>query len=104
MRLHLLVLDGVFDLGLAALTDTLTTANELAGTLANALKVGNTVTFNGMYDERFSVSQLTTGAVTVTDATLNTLTPVVMIVPEIAPAKTRLSGSSTGYLPSLPGF
>ena len=29
MRLHLLVLDGVFDLGLAALTDTLTTANEL---------------------------------------------------------------------------
>ena len=36
MRLHLLVLDGVFDLGLAALTDTLTTANELAGTLANA--------------------------------------------------------------------
>ena len=36
MRLHLLVLDGVFDLGLAALTDTLTTANELAGTLAQA--------------------------------------------------------------------
>ena len=36
MRLHLLVLDGVFDLGLAALTDTLTTANELAGTLAHA--------------------------------------------------------------------
>ena len=33
MRLHLLVLDGVFDLGLAALTDTLTTANELAATL-----------------------------------------------------------------------
>jgi transcriptional regulator GlxA family with amidase domain len=36
MRLHLLVLDGVFDLGLAALTDTLTTANELAATLPNA--------------------------------------------------------------------
>ena len=36
MRLHLLVLDGVFDLGLAALTDTLTTANELASTLPNA--------------------------------------------------------------------
>jgi transcriptional regulator GlxA family with amidase domain len=36
MRLHLLILDGVFDLGLAALTDTLTTANELAGTLAQA--------------------------------------------------------------------
>ena len=36
MRLHLLVLDGVFDLGLAALTDTLTTANELAGTLRDA--------------------------------------------------------------------
>ena len=36
MRLHLLVLDGVFDLGLAALTDTLTTANELAGTLPQA--------------------------------------------------------------------
>jgi transcriptional regulator GlxA family with amidase domain len=36
MRLHLLVLDGVFDLGLAALTDTLATANELAGTLAQA--------------------------------------------------------------------
>ena len=36
MRLHLLVLDGVFDLGLAALTDTLTTANELASTLPDA--------------------------------------------------------------------
>ncbi len=36
MRLHLLVLDGVFDLGLAALTDTLTTANELAPTLRDA--------------------------------------------------------------------
>ncbi len=33
MRLHLLVLDGVFDLGLAALTDTLSTANQLAGSL-----------------------------------------------------------------------
>jgi transcriptional regulator GlxA family with amidase domain len=29
MRIHLLVLDAAFDLGLAALTDTLTTANEL---------------------------------------------------------------------------
>jgi transcriptional regulator GlxA family with amidase domain len=36
MRVHLLVLDGVFDLGLAALTDTLTTANELAPTLPEA--------------------------------------------------------------------
>ena len=36
MRLHLLVLDGVFDLGLAALTDTLATANELAQTLPDA--------------------------------------------------------------------
>jgi transcriptional regulator GlxA family with amidase domain len=36
MRLHLLVLDGVFDLGLAALTDTLSTANALAGTLPDA--------------------------------------------------------------------
>ena len=36
MRLHLLVLDEVFDLGLAALTDTLTTANELATTLPSA--------------------------------------------------------------------
>ena len=36
MRLHLLVLDGVFDLGLAALTDTLSTANELAATLPDA--------------------------------------------------------------------
>ncbi len=36
MRLHILVLDGVFDLGLAALTDTLSTANELAGSLADA--------------------------------------------------------------------
>ena len=36
MRLHLLVLDGVFDLGLAALTDTLGTANELAATLPDA--------------------------------------------------------------------
>jgi len=35
MRLHLLVLDEVFDLGLAALTDTLVTANELAPTLAD---------------------------------------------------------------------
>ncbi|CAN5818363.1 helix-turn-helix domain-containing protein [soil metagenome] len=36
MRIHILVLDGVFDLGLAALTDTLGTANQLAGSLANA--------------------------------------------------------------------
>jgi len=36
MRIHLLVLDGAFDLGLAALTDTLTTANELSATLADA--------------------------------------------------------------------
>jgi transcriptional regulator GlxA family with amidase domain len=36
MRLHLLVLDGVFDLGLAALTDTLATANELAAALPDA--------------------------------------------------------------------
>lgn len=36
MRIHVLVLDGVFDLGLAALTDTLGTANELAGKLADA--------------------------------------------------------------------
>ena len=36
MRLHLLVLDGVFDLGLAALADTLTTANELAPSLPGA--------------------------------------------------------------------
>lgn len=33
MRIYLLVLDGVFDLGLAALTDTLSTANALAGSL-----------------------------------------------------------------------
>jgi transcriptional regulator GlxA family with amidase domain len=36
MRLHVLVLDEVFDLGLAALTDTLSTANELAATLPDA--------------------------------------------------------------------
>lgn len=36
MRLHLLVLDGVFDLGLAALADTFATANELAATLPDA--------------------------------------------------------------------
>jgi transcriptional regulator GlxA family with amidase domain len=36
MQLHILVLDGVFDLGLAALTDTLSTANELAVTLPDA--------------------------------------------------------------------
>ena len=36
MRLHLLVLDGVFDLGLAALADTLSTANDLAATLPDA--------------------------------------------------------------------
>src|SRR6218665_2822100 len=36
MNLHLLVLDGVFDLGFAALMDRLSTANELAGSLAQA--------------------------------------------------------------------
>ena len=36
MRVHILVLDGVFDLGLAALTDGLGTANELAATLPEA--------------------------------------------------------------------
>jgi len=36
VRLHLLVLDEVFDLGLAALTDTLVTANEVTPTLADA--------------------------------------------------------------------
>ena len=36
MRVHILVLDGVFDLGLAALTDTLSTANQLAGSLAHS--------------------------------------------------------------------
>ncbi len=36
MRIHILVLDGVFDLGLAAVTDTLSTANQLAGSLAQA--------------------------------------------------------------------
>jgi transcriptional regulator GlxA family with amidase domain len=36
MRLHILVLDGVFDLGLAALNDTLGTANQLAASLAQA--------------------------------------------------------------------
>ncbi len=35
MRIHILVLDGVFDLGLAALTDTLGTANQLAAALAH---------------------------------------------------------------------
>ncbi|MBW0169943.1 MAG: GlxA family transcriptional regulator [Hydrogenophaga sp.] len=34
MRIHILVLDGVFDLGLSALTDTLGTARQLAGLLA----------------------------------------------------------------------
>ena len=36
MRVHLLVLDGAFDLGLASLTDTLNMANDLAPTLAPA--------------------------------------------------------------------
>ncbi|MBL0720478.1 helix-turn-helix domain-containing protein [Piscinibacter sp. Jin2] len=36
MRIHLLVLDGVFDLGLAALSDTLGTAQQLAGSLGQA--------------------------------------------------------------------
>lgn len=36
MRLYILVLDGVFDLGLAALADTLSTANELSAMLADA--------------------------------------------------------------------
>jgi transcriptional regulator GlxA family with amidase domain len=35
MRLHILVLDGVFDLGLSAIADTLATANELGKTLAS---------------------------------------------------------------------
>ncbi len=35
MRIHILALDGVFDLGLAALTDTLGTANQLAASLAH---------------------------------------------------------------------
>ena len=49
-----------------------------SGTLANALKPGNVVNVTGMYDERFSMSQLTAGTVTVTDATLNALTPLVI--------------------------
>jgi transcriptional regulator GlxA family with amidase domain len=36
MRIRVLVLDGVFDLGLAALTDSLNTANQLAGSLEQA--------------------------------------------------------------------
>jgi transcriptional regulator GlxA family with amidase domain len=36
MHIHVLVLDGAFDLGLAALTDTLDTANQLAGALDQA--------------------------------------------------------------------
>jgi hypothetical protein len=33
MRITVLVLDGAFDLGLAAVLDTLGTANEVAGTM-----------------------------------------------------------------------
>ena len=36
MKIHVLVLDGVFDLGLASLIDTLGTAGELAGSLTPA--------------------------------------------------------------------
>lgn len=36
MKLHLLVCDGVFDLGLAALTDTVGLANAMAGSLPQA--------------------------------------------------------------------
>ncbi|OSZ66181.1 GlxA family transcriptional regulator [Hydrogenophaga sp. IBVHS2] len=36
MKVHLLVADGVFDLGLAALTDTLSLANAMAGSLPQA--------------------------------------------------------------------
>ena len=36
MKVHLLVSDGVFDLGLAALTDTLGLANAMAGSLPQA--------------------------------------------------------------------
>lgn len=36
MRIHILTLDGVFDLGLAALTDTFSSANQLAGSLVHA--------------------------------------------------------------------
>ena len=36
MKVHLLVSDGVFDLGLAALTDTLGLANAMASSLPQA--------------------------------------------------------------------
>jgi hypothetical protein len=36
MKLHILVCDGVFDLGLAALTDTVGLANAMAGSLPQA--------------------------------------------------------------------
>ena len=36
MKLHLLICDGVFDLGLAALTDTVGLANAMAGSLPQA--------------------------------------------------------------------
>jgi hypothetical protein len=50
----------------------------MTGTLANTLKIGNKVTVVGMYDERFSMSILSAGTVTVTDATANALTPLVI--------------------------
>src|SRR3546814_9651686 len=36
MKLHILVCDGVFDLGLAALTDTVGLANAMSGSLPQA--------------------------------------------------------------------
>ena len=49
-----------------------------SGALANALKPGNKVTLTGMYDERYDMSQLSAGTVTITDATQNALTPLVI--------------------------
>lgn len=42
MNIAVLALDGLFDLGLAALLDTLTLANELSGTLAQPVAAFNT--------------------------------------------------------------
>lgn len=47
MKVHLLVSDGVFDLGLAALTDTLGLANAMAGSLPQVRILANVTDDSG---------------------------------------------------------
>ena len=78
MRLHILVLDGVFDLGLAALSDTLGTANQLAGSLAQA-PAPVEVTLVGVRRRVRTAQGLTVPVVPVHDAAM----PDVVLVPAL---------------------